>query len=250
MSGFQFAQHASATYTNYYPSLSGSYKGVFVDHGMNIADHHGVGITYTGDFTPAVASNEVLLNYNYQFQFKNLSKLSVGSGIGIGGTNVDYDKLTFGDPIAIPEPGVRFELNLGIAYHWKNLFLGFSSTNLTAPKPSPLNSYYGAPRTGYNAHAQYAFQIANKFQLTPRILYSNYNGFQELRTNLTLTYNQKFSLGVNSESRNTFGVNIGGIIKNKVRITYMYSSTVSKLNNGAQAGVHEASIGFMLNNSK
>ena len=236
MSGFQYSQHASATYTNLYPSLSGNYSSAYADYGMNISNH-GVGINYTGHFHSNVA-NKILLNYNYQLHFKKAGKLSVGTGVGVGRYELKGS--------SIQDPVNSFELNLGTAYNWKNLLVGVSASGLTPPEQSLISSYYYVPRPMYSFHAQYAFRIAQKFQLTPRVLYSYQDGFQRLQPNLTLTYNEKFSLGVSSEFRNNIGVNIGWDVLNKFRAAYMYSITVSKLNNGVSGGVHEFSIGYIL----
>ncbi|MDG1332079.1 MAG: PorP/SprF family type IX secretion system membrane protein [Crocinitomicaceae bacterium] len=249
MSGFQYNQHASATYNNSYPSLSGGYAGLLTDVGVNIANHHGVGIAYTGDYTKGVNSHKAVLNYNYQFYFKKAGKLAFGAGAGVGHTAYDYNKLTFGDFTVLPEPKTNLELNAGVAYNWRNLYVGFSATNLTPSAFDPINAYYySPPRTQYHVQAQYAFQIAKKFQLTPRVLYTYHNGFQRLQPNLTLTYNQKFSLGVSSRSRDGLGVNVGWDIANKFRVAYMFSATVSKLSNGVNGGVHDFTFSYLLKN--
>ncbi len=244
MSGFQYSQHASATYTNYYPALSGNYSSVYADYGMSISNH-GVGINYTGGFYSAT-SNKLVLNYNYQFYFKKAGKLSLGTGIGVGRYQIKSSNTIFPQPTGPTEPIHSFELNTGIAYNWKNLLVGFSASGLTPPEQSMISTFYYVPRPSFNFHAQYAFQIAEKFQLTPRVLYAYQDGFQRLQPNLTLTYNNMFSLGVSSEFRDNLGVNIGWDIKNKFRVAYMYSATISKLNNGVSGGVHEFSLSYIL----
>jgi type IX secretion system PorP/SprF family membrane protein len=249
MSGFQYKLHGSATYTDYYPSLSGNYSAVNANYGMKIAHHHGVGITYNGDFIHAIKNNKVLLNYNYQLNLKKAGRLSIGTGLGVGQSTVDYDKLTFGDSIVHPSSAASFELNVGLAYKWKNLYIGISATNLTPKEQHPLSSYY-RPRTGYNLHVQYAFQITRKLQLTPRVLYTSLDGFHRLQPNLTLSYNEQFHLGVSSKLWDKFGVNAGFDIKNKLRVSYMFSKTISKLSSGISSGVHEFSIGYTIKNRR
>lgn len=246
MSGFQYNRHASATYNNSYPALSGGYASLLADVGTNIGNHHGVGVVYSGDYMGAVNSNKALLNYNYQFHFKKAGKLAFGTGIGVGHTSFNYDKLTFGDFTVLPEPETTLELNAGISYNWRNLIVGLAATNLTPSELNPINTYYySSLRTGYHFHAQYAFQVAEKFQLTPHVLYAYHDGFQQLRPNLTVTYDQKFHLGISSQLRDNLGVNLGWDIQRKFRIAYCYNVTVSKLNNGA-SGEHEFSIGYLI----
>lgn len=247
MSGFEYKQHANATYVDYWPALSGNYKSVYANYGMRLADKHGVGITYNGDVMHAVRENKVLLNYNYQFILKNAHKVSIGTGLGMGQTTVDYDKLIYGDSIVNPSSAKAFQLNVGLAYNWKNLFVGISATNLTPPEQNLLLSY-SSPRTSYCFHAQYVVQIAEKLQLTPRVLYLYEDGFQRFQSNLTLSYLEKFALGISSEGRNNFGVNVGWDIQRKFRIAYSFNQTFSKLNNSVSGGIHEFSLGYLLKN--
>lgn len=247
MSGFEHKLHANATYVDRYPALTGNYSSVYANYGMRLADQHGVGITYNRDVMYAIKENKVLLNYNYQFAIKASHKISLGTGLGIGQTNVDYDKLIYGDSIVNPSSATRFQLNVGLAYNWKNLFVGISATNLTPPEQNLLLSY-SSPQTAYIFHAQYTFQIGEKFQLIPRLLYEYEDGFQRLQPNLTLSYLEKFSLGVSSEGRDNFGFNLGWDIQRKFRIAYGFNQTISKLSNGVSGGVHEFSIGYLLKN--
>ncbi len=245
MSGFEYQQHAAATYINYYPALYGSYHGVHANGGMQLAEKHGVGIVYSGDIIP-VMTNTVLVNYNYQFDLKKAGKLSTGVGLGVGRVQIRKgyeDDYLF----AIPEPQNTFQLAFGAAYKWKKLLLGVASTNLNQPKNPSTGSYYG-PGIGINAHASYDFNIGEKFQLTPRALFSSRGGFQNLQLNVTTTYDERFALGFSLHSRDNYGVNIGWDIKRKFRVAYSYNVTVSKLNNGASGGVHEFSIGYLLKN--
>lgn len=247
MSGFEYKQHANATYVDYWPALSGNYKSVYANYGMRLAEKHGVGITYNGDVMHAIRENKFLLNYNYQFTLKNAHKVSLGTGLGMGQTTVDYDKLIYGDSIVNPSSAKAFQLNVGLAYNWKNLFVGISATNLTPPEQNLLLSY-SSPRTSYFFHAQYVVQIAEKLQLTPRVLYLYEDGFQRLQSNLTLSYLEKFALGISSEGRNNFGVNVGWDIQRKFRIAYSFNQTFSKLNSSVSGGIHEFSLGYLLKN--
>ncbi|MFK7785163.1 MAG: PorP/SprF family type IX secretion system membrane protein [Crocinitomicaceae bacterium] len=244
MSGFQYDQHATATYYNYYPSLSGSYDGIFADAGINLAKNHGIGVVYSGDFDDFAASHKALVNYNYQLHFKKAGKLSLGTGIGYGVYTVHNalsSILTSGEKVG------SFELNLGASYNWRNVFVGFSATNLMPMDDLeyPFISFNSRYR-GYNFHAQHTARIAEKFQLITRVLYTYENGFQRLQPNLTVAFMGKYSLGASYQARDGFGINAGWDILNKFRVAYNYSATVSALNNGVSGGKHELSIGYVL----
>lgn len=243
MSGFQYDVHAFGTYTDYFPGLSGNYKSAQVNFGANFADHHGVGINYSGNYFPEM-SNKIRLNYNYQFDLKKAGNLSIGSGLGFGRYELRKPYVNFYDSINFPEPQNRLELSFGAAYSWKNLYAGISITDLAAKQSA--TSFYQAPRMGLNLHAAYQFRVGKRFLLIPRAIYSWTDGFQGLRFNLTTTFNNKFSLGISSEARDSFGVNIGWDIKSKFRVAYMYNVTISKLYNGVSGGIHSFSIGYFL----
>jgi len=249
MSGFEYDKHASVSYTDYYPSLSGNYIGVLANYGMKIKNNHGVGINYNGDFLPYNNSNRVNVNYNYQFNFDKAGKLALGTGVGFGRYEWNDDFPYYYYDSTTPIVNNQFEINLGVAYQWKRLIVGFSTTNLNVSKQDLTNSH-NTPLVGYIAHAQYNFSLSRKFQLIPRLLYSTYHGFSELSANLSVTYLDQFSLGVSSRNRDQFGVNVGWDIKNKFRVAYMFSQTISKLNNSASGGIHEISIGYILKKRK
>jgi type IX secretion system PorP/SprF family membrane protein len=246
MSGFQNKQHAGSTFYNYFPSLSGNYTGLYADAGMNLANNHGIGIAYTGDFNNYFGAHTALLNYNYQFHFEEAGKLSIGTGLGVGRYSLINPLLS---TITKAEKENIFELSLGASYNWKNILVGFSATNLIQPEePDSAYTYLNNPPKGYHFHAEHIAQIADKFQLTTRVLYSFRDGFQRLHPNLTLTYDERFSLGASYQLRDAFGVNAGWNIMNKFRVAYNFSATISKLSNGVSGGKHEVSIGYVIKN--
>lgn len=243
MSGFQYDVHTFGTYTDHYPALSGDYKSTQVNLGANFADHHGVGINYSGAYF-SYMSNSVTLNYNYQFDLKKAGNLSIGTGLGLGRHELRKAYAHLYDSINLPEPRNSFALSFGAAYSWKNLVAGISITDIATKQPA-TSSFYG-PRLGYSLHAAYRFQAGERFQITPRALYRSIGSYQQLHFNLTTTFDKKFSLGISAWPHNRYGVNIGWDIKSKFRVAYMYNVTLSKLNNGVIYGSHEFSIGYFL----
>lgn len=244
MSGFEYEQHANATYINYWPALSGNYSGVYANYGMRLGEKHGVGINYTGDFN-SYMTNKVLVNYNYQFDLKNAGKLAPGIGIGAGRSELRekyYGYYSF----PIPEPQNTFELTLGVAYSWKKLMAGVSTTNLTPYKPA--TSSIQGKFVGFNAHISYDVALGEKFKLTPRVLFTSYRGFQNLALNTTAMFDERFALGVSFRGNDNFGFNLGWDIQRKFRVAYSFNQTFSKLNNGVSGGIHEFSIGYLLKN--
>lgn len=243
MSGFEDQQHAAATYIDYYPGLAGTFNGLYANGNVRLAEKHGVGITYSGNYFPLM-TNAASVNYNYQFDLKKAGKLSAGMSAGAGRTQVKKEYLD--DYIfANSEPQNTFLLTIGAAYKWKNVLIGVSSTNLTSPSSPP--SGFGS-QIGLNAHTSYEVKIGEKFQLIPQALFTSLDGFQNLKFNTTAVYSERFSVGVSIQNRDNFGFNLGWDILRKFRVAYGFNQTFSKLSNGVSGGIHEFSIGYLLKN--
>ncbi len=242
MSGFQYEKHAAISAQEYWKFNKGL-ETINANYNQRIFGQHGVGINYSGDLTSLI-NNVLTLNYNYQFNFEKAGKLSTGIGIGAG--RKQYKKNIYGSqfPIVI-YPQNYFNLTLGVAYSWKSLIVGISTTNLVPPINSSLSSPF-TDRVGINIHAGYAVQLGENYQLTPRLFFASQNGYQLMRFNLTTTFKNKYSLGLSARSNNNFGINIGWNIKEKFRVAYMINTTFSKLNNGAGNAGHEFSIGYFI----
>jgi type IX secretion system PorP/SprF family membrane protein len=240
MSAFQYKQHGALSVIESSYGSKGL-DGVHFNYNLRLKDQHGIGITYTGSY-PFYMTNVVSGNYNYQFDLKKASRLSLGVSAGAGRGQYTDEV----DPLFIPNSAPRNFLytNIGTAYSWKKLVVGISTSNLF-PTEDPSWSTYPY-RIGMNAHASYDFELGENFELTPRMLFTTYDGFHNLRFNLTSTYKNKFVLGLLIANRSTAGVNIGLNLKEKFHFAYAYSATFSKLNNALNFGNHEFVIGYFL----
>ena len=244
MSGLQHQQHGALSIQNYTPSLTLNQPTAQANYNMRLSGKHGVGINYSGDYYSLI-NNKIALNYNYQFNLKTAGKLSTGIGLGAGRTQ--FNKSQFGEDISWynPSPYNYFNLSFGVAYSRGKLNLGVSTANLFSETNPALSSYKGY-RLGLNAHVAYTFQLGENFELTPRTLFTAYNGFNQLRLNVTTTFKKKFSLGLSARNTDYLGFNIGWDIHEKFRVAYAFGTTFSKLNNGVSGGIHEFTIGYFL----
>lgn len=246
MTGFNYQQHGSITYTDFYPALSGNYSDIHANYNYRLKKH-GFGVNYTGKFAPIVLSNKGILNYSYQQALTRKSQISGGIGIGVGNERLRHDDFYTIDTTLYADPVTSFQLNVGVAYRWKLLTIGFAATNLLPPAPSTGYGYFFETVPTYRAHAKYDFKFSDKFMLTPQILFSSYDGFRRVQTNLTMMYKQQFAVGILADFRDNYGINLGWDIKEKFRVAYSYSQTFSKLNNASNGGIHEISLGYFMN---
>lgn len=242
MSGLQYQYHGAITASDNWAWNKGI-EGLNANYNQRISGQHGVGINFSGNYY-FFMGNAVTLNYNYQFDLKKAGKLS--AGIGAGGSNMQlrkryYDLLDSGQVFT---PQNRFLLNLGVAYSWKNLCVGVSASDLTAKKSNPSNQL----PIRWSTHVSYDFAIGEKFQLTPRALYTYQNGFQNLSLDLTTTFMNKYSLGIVMNGRDNFGVHAGWDVREKFRVSYLVSKQYSKLMGFTNSSniSHEITLGFYL----
>ena len=244
MSGFQHEQHGAISYQNLYPALSGNYSTLGANYNMRLSGKHGVGINYDGDFY-SVMNNKITANYNYQVDLKAAGKLSTGIGIGAGRTQYRYEFYDEFGQLFTPSPYSYFNLSFGVAYSWKNLLFGASTSNLFSETDPALSSTIRSI-PGWNTYVSHNFQLGKKFDLTTRAIFRTYNGFHRLDVNVTTIFDDRFSLGLTASARENFGVNLGYDIKKKFRVAYHYDFQFSKLNNGISGGSHELAIGYFL----
>lgn len=249
MSGFQYQYHASATVGDF-STWNRGLETAHANYGQRILGKHGVGLTYSSrnyfwNF------NTIKLNYNYQFDLKRAGKIAPGIGIGFRQASPEYDMYII-PPTTILAPRTYGVLNLGVAYSWKKLLVGVSTTDFT---DAWSYSTSGSPfsNMGTNMHASYDFQLGKNFQLTPRAFFEAQHGFRTVNTNLTATYKRKYSLGFSSQIHQSIGVNMGWDIKERFRVAYQYMIPTQALSHPQliqNHRIHTFSVGFMIKDRK
>ena len=252
MSGFEHQYHSALTASDLMHWNNGM-EGLNANYNQRIAHNHGVGVSYSGNyFKDFYRTNDVQLNYNYQFDLKKAGKIA--PGIGFGYRNLFFDEAYYSSyfPTASSPQSINFGfVNFGVAYSWKNLVAGVSTTELTYLLSG--NDFLGMNvGIGVNLHASYDFRLGRNFQLKPRALYTVHNGYQNLTMDLTATYLNKFSFGVFSSGRNNIGVHTGWDIREKFRVSYGISKSYSALTgiSGPGALTHQLTLGFFLKEAK
>ncbi len=244
MSGFEHEYHGAITAREDWKWNNGI-EGLTANYNQRIAGNHGVGIAYSGIYYQNFFQNNVIkLNYNYQFDLKKAGKIATGIGVGYEHVLFDESFLSSFNPPPSFSRTVNFALvNIGVAYSWKKLNAGVSTTDYSFLL-SNNDSISQSNKIGINLHASYDFQLSRKFQLTPRALFTAQNGFRDIAFDLTTTYLKKFSLGVMTTGRDNFGIHAGWDIREKFRVSYLISRVQSALTSSGPN--HEFTLGFFL----
>lgn len=204
--------------------------GINLDYGMRLDSiNSGIGITYAFNLSPNVGSHQFLAHYAYHFHLKG-SILSLGASAGVralyqaslashppAGSSFQDDYASSG-----------FQFNAGIAYHWKNLNAGISSTNMNSPSLSYRDGH-GTVRFApiYWFFADYTFQLPANIQLRPQFQAMN-NGTTYWNTfSLMAIWNKQVWAGVNYNNHVYFSGMAGVDIREKYRMGVSYGQSSS-----------------------
>ncbi|MFK7785161.1 MAG: PorP/SprF family type IX secretion system membrane protein [Crocinitomicaceae bacterium] len=242
MSGFQFQQHGAISYSDHFQRYGR--KNIMANYNVRLADKHGLGINFSGT-NFALNQTSTALNYNYQFDLGNAGKLSLGASGAISHTseNDSYGLFDYYDV----KPVTSFHLHLGAAYKWKHLTVGASLRNITQPEIELDSNLVLRGRRSLTLHAEYDFNIGKQFKLTPRVIYSSFNGPTPLSADLTLTYKNKYSFGVMRNFDGTLGLHVGYDINEKFRIAYSFNPDLNTFDSHNTTIVrHQFTLGFKL----
>jgi hypothetical protein len=237
---------------------------------LAINNKHSIGFNYLS--TPygkknSFSINVGQLNYNYKFHFLDSTThfLSLGIGLGMGYVEKIDDK-SYYIPVSSQQlyyPTSSFttfpKLNVGIAYRFKNLFLGAGVTQITkdflARTKGPQN--YTLKSTVYGM-GSYDIRIIENLHVNPQIIF-NYTDKHNYYThaNIMVTLFKNYTIGasywfgnpvyyteVNGNAStillSDFQLNTQVDIKNKFRIGYSIGSLKSYYL------THEFVLGFLL----
>lgn len=271
------AQYARA-YGYYNPAYAGMRKEVFITalhnrqwEGMPrspksfvvLADapirffdrEHGVGVRVVTETRGLFAINELMGQYAFKQKLFG-GDLSVALQGGLVNTAFDGTKVeleTENDP-AIPltkVSGKAFDIGAGIYYRRKELYVGFSSTHLTAPA-IPLNEQYILDLTrhyyllaGYNIRSIYSL-----FAWHPSIFAATDGHSSRLDVTMGMSYNNRFFASLMYRPTQAVGVSLGMQL-GKFYAGYAFEWPTSVLAK-ASWGSHEllVSYSFPLSNTK
>lgn len=241
------------------PSLTGTAQAVRLNYGLEFltnahfhfpyhinylsADlavkklHGGIGIQFYNSNQNNNIFNQSTAQLSYAFH-QNLGKkwvLSLGVSAGISRKKIDFEKLTFGDLLyptdsLLPSlKSIRYSIpyNAGFALyhsHWLVTFTTSAASNqLIIKQPTSKYTLRNTFQLGYKLtpfnNKPYAF--------VPLIAYSNQNGFQTVKFQLTFN-TPRFSVGTAVSTQDNIAVH-AGFYRNNFQIKYQFSQIISTL---------------------
>lgn len=252
-SAMDYKHQAAVQYRDQWVSLKGAPRSLLVNYNYAINRNHAIGVNYMYETIGFNKLNVAVLNYSYKIHFSDSIThfLSFGVGIGIGNNLLDY-------PLWIPPSSTADiylptkynvtypKLNLGVAYRYKNLFIGFGVTQVTGSSIIRSKPYFAyKPRVNYYFMAAYDFRITENFSLKPQLLIQTDAIRVNPQMNLLATLFKNYSLGVSYHYNNAIGFVTQVDILGKFRIGYSYDYSFGPFSN-ASKGTHEIVLGFHL----
>ena len=212
--------------------------------------HSSVGGSYMHENIGFSTFHKVKATYAYQFRLGRRTFLTCGlaagvqymknSGVFVTGPGID--------PIldSFMVPSTRFTADFGLAFRWRKLDLGLSATQI--PQRKYANGYRDALHlfgfVGYDISLGSISKYKPGFVLRPQVFLKTDFNFYSLDFNLLFKYDELYA-GVTLRSKDCVGLMAGWDIKGKIRVSYAYDMSFSKLNNGVFGSTHEIGLGFM-----
>jgi len=224
----------STSYDQYVDNLSG---GVGVQF---FSDKIGSGLVKTNFISGAYAYN---LNINQNFHIRP------AFNIGMGIKQVDWSKIASPPSTDSTTSSNYFNVGTGLLVVYKNLISGISFDHINRPNID-LYGTYKLP-SKLVIHCNYKFDIQEKMFLTPGIIFSKQDEFEDVFLNLMLNFKYlKFGVGYIQRFQNVdTAIGIIGYYNDWMSIGLSYDYTISKLSS-ATFGSREVSAVFKICNKK
>ena len=218
-------------------------------------DRSGVGVAVSNDVTSIISNTSAQIYYAQKIKLAPGHHLAVGLSFGLLDTHVDYENAIANDPndptiFSTHKSGVGFDMNIGLAYQWKKLTIGFAvphvvNTNVTLGDQT-RSSNYDALRN-YVAHASYEFSFKKeKWHLEPSIMFKKGAGsLYQIEGNLMANYKRMVYLGIGY--RQDYGMTAQAAVRISRCVTLGYSYEYPILSGptyGNTKGTHEVLVGM------
>jgi type IX secretion system PorP/SprF family membrane protein len=241
-------------YRNQWTGFGGEPKTAMLTADMPIDKlHGGVGISlHALDDLGGGKSLNVKANYAFRADLGN-GRIGIGLGIGYLQQSLDGSKLVYNDAgdQNIPtgnESGGTYDLALGLYYNTDDLYVGLSSSHLTANDLKYADISTKLARH-YFLMAGYSYDITSVFTIKPAVMIKSDIVETQFDINANLYVNSKYWIGGAYRFQDAIVVMAGMEILPNLKLGYSYDITTSLLKTYS-SGTHEIVLGYCMNLSK
>lgn len=197
------------------------------------AKNIGLGLKLYSDVTDITSRMGAFANYSYKLKINDDNNLFIGLSAGILNNRIDFSKAVVrdtDDPFLFTQAQSKtvFSADLGLAYVWKKLEVGFCVPQLIGNKikyktTKGDNSYYNLERH-YQGSVKYTFDVVKEKEITayPLIMVKGADGAPvQYDINAVLDWKKYGWVGVTYHSNYAVAASIGLRYKN-LAIGYAY----------------------------
>lgn len=218
-------------------------------------DRCAVGFDVYSDNTDIIHNINAQLYYAQKVRIAKDHLISLGVAFGIEQTYIDYNNAIATDPndphlLLNGKNGLAFNLNVGLAYQWKKLTVGFSVPqvlNTYSPVTSQLNYSTYSMQRNYIGSVSYEISIADeKYNIEPSVqVKKGASQILQVDAGVMANYKRIAYLGVGYSL--DYGVAIMGAVRigKIVTLGYAYDVPVMGMVNYSETrGTHEVILGI------
>ena len=218
-------------------------------------DRSGVGFDVFADNTDIIHRFHADLYYAQKVHIAKDHIISLGVTLGVAQTYIDFNNAIFNDandPHLLPsnKSGLAFNMNIGLAYQWKKLTIGFSVPqvlNTYTPVSSQLNyATYGMQRM-YIGNVSYEFSFKDEMINLEPMVQVKKAAVAPLQVDASLMANYKRIAYLGVGYSLDYGVAIMGAVRIASTVTLGYSYDVPVMTHVTMAqtkGTHEIIVGI------
>ena len=218
-------------------------------------DRCAVGFDVYSDKTDIIHNLNAQLYYAQKVHIAKDHIISLGVAFGLMQTYIDYNNAIVNDPndphiLLNGKEGLAFNMNIGLAYQWKKLTVGFSVPqvlNTYSPIKTQENYTTYSMQRHYIGSVSYEISIADeKFNIEPSVQIKK-GPAQPLQVDAAVMANYKRIAYLGVGYSLNYGVAVMGAVRisKVVTIGYAYDVPVmSQVNYSQTKGTHEVIIGI------
>jgi type IX secretion system PorP/SprF family membrane protein len=209
-----------------------------VDAGIP-AIHGGVGLNIVKDaIGPGDGLSMLGLQLTYAYRTDlGAGQLGAGFSLGMLQSGLDGSALNPADPDpSVPQGGVngsKMDFGLGVYYNTQDVYIGLSSSHLTAPKIEWSNGNQFQTARHYFLIAGYAHELNPMFTLNPSIYLKSDGSIQQLDINTNVLYNNKLWGGVSYRLDEGLIALLGMHITDNLKFGLAYDVVMSEIQNNS-----------------